>query len=69
MLIIFLKLFHTFSFFYIKNCLFLYFLSFTFGAVTIFDQAFVKSIKSRQGEHVFVASFLKGKNFVRKGMW
>ena len=46
---------------YVKNCLFLYFISFTFGALTIFDQAFVKSIKSWQDEHVRVCcEFLKG---------
>ena len=41
-----------------------------FGSLTIFDQAsFVKSIKSWQGEHVFVVSSLKGKNFGKGGMW
>ena len=44
-------------------------ISFTFGAVIIFDQAFVKSIKSWQGKHVFVVIFLKGKIFVKGGMW
>ena len=53
-----------------KMFFFLYFLiSVTFGAVTIFDQAFVKSIKSWQGEFVFNVSFLKGESFVRWGMW
>ena len=31
-------------------------ISVTFGAVTIFDQAFVKLIKSWQSEHVLVGS-------------
>ena len=38
---------HMFHLLFKKNCLFLYFLSSTFGAVTIgFAQAFVKSLKS-----------------------
>ena len=63
-------IFSSFSFFYVKKMFISIFslISVTFGAVAIFDQAFVKSIKSCVGEHVFVVSFLKGKNFVIGGM-
>ena len=47
------------SVFYIFPLLFV-----TFGAVTIFNQAFVKSIST-----VFVVRFLEGKHFVMGGMW
>ena len=33
--------------------------------MNIFDEEFVKSIKSRQGEHVFVVSFLKGQKLCK----
>ena len=42
--------------------------SVTFGAVAIFEQAFVKSINPDR-VNLFVVCFLEGKNFVRGGMW
>ena len=41
-----------------------FFISGAIGFVTIFDQAFVQSIKSWQGEHVYVVSILKDRNVV-----